>query len=141
MARILTPRFVPAALSDRERAVAERFAAGLTYRQIGEALCIAPSTVRSHLATIYGKAWPYGHLARLLRGTEDDPARHHAAIAWSLLAHGRKREAQSVLDAVTQRDYPVIQGVILLSSFAYVAVNLMIDLSYGLFDPRIRTTA
>lgn len=55
MARILTPRFVPAALSDRERAVAERFAAGLTYRQIGEALCIAPSTVRSHLATIYGK--------------------------------------------------------------------------------------
>ena len=55
MARILTPRFVPAALSDRERAVAERFAAGLTYRQIGEALCIAPSTVRSHLAAIYGK--------------------------------------------------------------------------------------
>jgi peptide/nickel transport system permease protein len=45
------------------------------------------------------------------------------------------------IDAVTQRDYPVIQGVILLSSFAYVAVNLMIDLSYGLFDPRIRTTA
>ena len=45
------------------------------------------------------------------------------------------------IDAVTQRDYPVIQGVILLSSFAYVAVNLLIDLSYGLFDPRIRTTA
>lgn len=44
------------------------------------------------------------------------------------------------IDAVTQRDYPVIQGVILLSSFAYVLVNLMIDLSYGLFDPRIRTT-
>ena len=55
MTRILTRRFVPAILSDRERAVAERFAAGLTYRQIGEALCIAPSTVRSHLATIYGK--------------------------------------------------------------------------------------
>lgn len=55
MTRILTHRFVPAALSVRERAVAERFAAGLTYRQIGEALCIAPSTVRSHLAAIYGK--------------------------------------------------------------------------------------
>ncbi len=45
------------------------------------------------------------------------------------------------IEAVTQRDYPVIQGVILLSSFSYVVVNLLIDLSYGLFDPRIRTTA
>ena len=45
------------------------------------------------------------------------------------------------IDAVTQRDYPVIQGVILLSSFAYVLVNFLIDLSYGLFDPRIRTTS
>ena len=42
------------------------------------------------------------------------------------------------IDAVTQRDYPVIQGVILLSSLAYVLLNLMIDLSYRLFDPRIR---
>ncbi|TIX67220.1 MAG: adenylate cyclase, partial [Mesorhizobium sp.] len=43
------------ALSERERAVAEKFAAGLTYRQIGEALFIAPSTVRTHLAAIYEK--------------------------------------------------------------------------------------
>ncbi|RUU44033.1 tetratricopeptide repeat protein [Mesorhizobium sp. M6A.T.Ce.TU.002.03.1.1] len=43
------------ALSDRERAVAEKFAAGLTYREIGEALFIAPSTVRTHLASIYEK--------------------------------------------------------------------------------------
>jgi peptide/nickel transport system permease protein len=42
------------------------------------------------------------------------------------------------IDAVTQRDYPVIQGVILLSSLAYVLLNLVIDLSYRLFDPRIR---
>ncbi|TIW15977.1 MAG: adenylate cyclase, partial [Mesorhizobium sp.] len=43
------------ALSERERAVAERFAGGLTYREIGEALFIAPSTVRTHLAAIYEK--------------------------------------------------------------------------------------
>jgi TolB-like protein len=43
------------ALSDRERVVAEKFAAGLTYREIGEALFIAPSTVRTHLASIYDK--------------------------------------------------------------------------------------
>jgi TolB-like protein len=42
-------------LSDRERAVAEKFASGLTYREIGEALFIAPSTVRTHIATIYEK--------------------------------------------------------------------------------------
>jgi peptide/nickel transport system permease protein len=42
------------------------------------------------------------------------------------------------VDAILRRDYPVIQGVILLFSFVYVLVNLLIDLSYTLFDPRIR---
>ncbi len=45
----------PEVLSERERAVAEKFAAGMTYREIGEALYIAPSTVRTHLAAIYEK--------------------------------------------------------------------------------------
>jgi peptide/nickel transport system permease protein len=43
------------------------------------------------------------------------------------------------IDAVTQRDFPVIQGIILVTSFTYVVVNLLIDLSYRLFDPRVRT--
>ncbi len=43
-----------------------------------------------------------------------------------------------VLDAVLKRDYPIIQGLILLFSFVYIFVNLLIDLSYTLFDPRIR---
>ncbi|MCX7366974.1 MAG: ABC transporter permease [Alphaproteobacteria bacterium] len=42
------------------------------------------------------------------------------------------------VEALQQRDYPVIQGVILVSSLAYVLVNLLIDLSYLLLDPRIR---
>ncbi|MHC1999159.1 ABC transporter permease [Methylobacterium sp. CM6241] len=42
------------------------------------------------------------------------------------------------VDSVLARDYPVIQGVILLFSALYVVVNLAIDLSYLLFDPRIR---
>ena len=41
-------------------------------------------------------------------------------------------------DAILQRDYPVIQGVVLLFSFTYVVVNLIVDLLYTLFDPRIR---
>lgn len=43
-----------------------------------------------------------------------------------------------VLDAVLARDYPIIQGLILFFSFVYVLVNLLIDLSYTIFDPRIR---
>lgn len=42
------------------------------------------------------------------------------------------------VDAVLARDYPVIQAMILLTSALYVLVNLLIDLSYTLFDPRIR---
>jgi peptide/nickel transport system permease protein len=42
------------------------------------------------------------------------------------------------VDAILRRDYPVIQGVVLLFSFIYVAVNLLVDLMYTVFDPRIR---
>ncbi len=41
------------------------------------------------------------------------------------------------VDAVLHRDYPIIQGVILVFSAAYVGVNLLIDLSYTFLDPRI----
>ncbi len=42
------------------------------------------------------------------------------------------------IDAILQRDYPVIQGVVLFFSFIYVVVNLLVDISYTLIDPRIR---
>lgn len=43
-----------------------------------------------------------------------------------------------VVDAILRRDYPVIQGVILLVSGAYVLLNLLVDVAYALLDPRIR---
>ncbi|WP_234196478.1 ABC transporter permease [Pseudacidovorax sp. NFM-22] len=43
-----------------------------------------------------------------------------------------------VVDSVQRHDYPVIQSVLLLSAGVYVLINLLIDLSYRLFDPRIR---
>ncbi len=43
-----------------------------------------------------------------------------------------------VVDAILRRDYPVIQGVVLMFSFVYVIVNLGVDLLYTVFDPRIR---
>ena len=42
------------------------------------------------------------------------------------------------VDAILRRDYPVIQGVVLVFSFSYVLVNLLIDISYTFLDPRIR---
>ncbi|HMA10008.1 MAG TPA: ABC transporter permease [Ramlibacter sp.] len=42
-----------------------------------------------------------------------------------------------VIDSVQRHDYPVIQSVLLLSAGVYVLINLLIDLSYRLFDPRI----
>jgi peptide/nickel transport system permease protein len=42
------------------------------------------------------------------------------------------------VDAILRRDYPIIQGVILLFSAAYVLVNLAVDISYTLLDPRVR---
>ncbi len=43
-----------------------------------------------------------------------------------------------VVDAISKRDYPIIQGVILVFSAVYVMINLLVDLSYTLIDPRIR---
>lgn len=43
-----------------------------------------------------------------------------------------------IVDAVLRRDYPVIQGVVLMVTFAYVLINLAVDIIYGYLDPRIR---
>jgi peptide/nickel transport system permease protein len=43
-----------------------------------------------------------------------------------------------VVDAIAKRDYPIIQGTILLIAAVYAVINLMVDLSYVVLDPRIR---
>lgn len=43
-----------------------------------------------------------------------------------------------VVEAVLARDYPVIQGLILFFSFVYIMINLVVDVLYTVFDPRIR---
>lgn len=42
------------------------------------------------------------------------------------------------VDAIVHRDYPVVQGVMLVFALVLIAINLLVDLSYALFDPRIR---
>ena len=43
-----------------------------------------------------------------------------------------------VVDAISRRDYPVIQGVMVIFAAVYVLINLMIDILYSFIDPRIR---
>jgi len=42
------------------------------------------------------------------------------------------------MDAILQRDYPIIQGVVLLGAFVFIMVNLCIDLFYAWINPKIR---
>ena len=45
------------------------------------------------------------------------------------------------IQAITNRDYPVVQAAVLILSSAVVLINLLVDLLYGLLDPRIRVQA
>jgi peptide/nickel transport system permease protein len=42
------------------------------------------------------------------------------------------------VDAVMSRDYPVIQGLILVLSLVYILINVLVDIAYAVVDPRIR---
>jgi ABC-type dipeptide/oligopeptide/nickel transport system permease component len=44
----------------------------------------------------------------------------------------------TLLDAIAERDYPIVQGVVFVIAVIYVVVNTLVDLAYGLADPRIR---
>jgi ABC-type dipeptide/oligopeptide/nickel transport system permease component len=44
----------------------------------------------------------------------------------------------TLLEAITERNYPVVQGAVLVIACMYVVVNMLVDLAYGLTDPRIR---
>jgi len=45
---------------------------------------------------------------------------------------------RTLFEAITARDFPIIQGFTLVIAIGYVVVNLLVDLSYGFIDPRIR---
>lgn len=43
-----------------------------------------------------------------------------------------------MIDAIVQRDFPVVQGTVMILAFLMVMVNLLVDISYGFIDPRIK---
>ena len=50
----------------------------------------------------------------------------------------RQGVGQLAIDAILQKDYPLVQGIILLTATTYVIANLLVDVSYGFINPRIR---
>lgn len=45
-----------------------------------------------------------------------------------------------LVEAVLQRDYPVVQGIVIVISAVFILINIIVDISYGLLDPRVRTS-
>ena len=45
-----------------------------------------------------------------------------------------------LISSISNRDYPVIQGFVLITSTVYVLINLLIDIAYSWIDPRLRET-
>jgi len=60
----------------------------------------------------------------------------NAVIVETLFA--RQGIGRITVEALGQKDMPMVQGAILLASLAYVIINLLVDLSYALIDPRVR---
>jgi ABC-type dipeptide/oligopeptide/nickel transport system permease component len=50
----------------------------------------------------------------------------------------RRGMGQLIINAIIWKDFPVVQGAVLVTAVAYMGVNLLVDLSYGFIDPRIR---
>ena len=67
-----------------------------------------------------------------------DAPQQHAPIADGPILDPSWTVGQLTLEAISQRDYPVIQAAVLLAGAIYLGANLLVDVLYGLLDPRIR---
>lgn len=52
----------------------------------------------------------------------------------------REGVGQLAIEAILQKDYPLVQGIVLLTASTYVIANLLVDISYGLLNPKIRAS-
>ncbi len=61
----------------------------------------------------------------------------NAVVIETLFA--RQGIGRLTVEAITQKDLPMVQGAILLAAVVFVVVNLLVDLSYTVIDPRVRS--
>jgi peptide/nickel transport system permease protein len=50
----------------------------------------------------------------------------------------RQGMGRLAVEAISNRDFPVVQGVVLVAATIYVLINILVDISYAVLDPRIR---
>jgi ABC-type dipeptide/oligopeptide/nickel transport system permease component len=50
----------------------------------------------------------------------------------------RQGMGRLIVEAIGNRDFPVVQGIVLITATTYVFINIIVDLSYAALDPRIR---
>ncbi len=91
----------------------------------------------SHFSTLYGHAVPNALLPVLtLMGLQLGALLAGAVITETVFSW--PGIGQLTVEAIHRRDYPVVQGCVLLISLTYVVVNTLTDIAYGIIDPRIR---
>lgn len=100
-------------LSPRQRAIAERYASGLTYRQIAAELFIAPATVRNHLATIYRELEidNKADLIRRMTAAEQAAETLEAITAAAALDAAPEPAATTADDRIDDRIYEWLQAL------------------------------
>jgi hypothetical protein len=105
----------------------------------------AARAVRRGRARTWGVARACGDASRLSQ--QPDPGGHLDRTAVRVGAHGCSHHRNNLclagigrllIQSIGFRDYPLVQGCILLIAVTYVGVNLLTDLVYGILDPRIR---
>src|SRR5438552_3729724 len=82
-------------------------------------------------------AFPVGIVSAVRRNTPIDRA--GATFALFGICMPNFRLAFLVVDAVFARDYPLVQGVVLLIAVGFILSNMIVDVLYGWIDPRIRS--
>ncbi|MBB6021878.1 peptide/nickel transport system permease protein [Paenibacillus sp. JGP012] len=123
---VMVPEYIRLLRSGLLDALSQEYVRAARARGIAEWRVIARHALRAALLpviTIFGMS-----LGALLAGSVVT----ETLFAWPGLG-------SMVMEAITQRNYPVIQGYVLLTGVFIVTANVLVDLSYSLFDPRIRS--
>lgn len=123
---VMTPEYIRLLRSGLLDALSQEYVRAARARGIAEWRVIARHALRAALLpviTIFGMS-----LGALLAGSVVT----EILFAWPGMG-------SMVMEAITQRNYPVIQGYVLLTGIFIVTVNVLVDLSYSLLDPRIRS--
>jgi peptide/nickel transport system permease protein len=54
-------------------------------------------------------------------------------------AFGRQGLGSLLVNGIENKDYPMVQAIVLIVATAYVVINILVDISYAYLDPRVRT--